>query len=91
MTKNKIMFEIYRESEYNRRFHVVYFSELNEGNKEFEINRAMAGEHFLDGFFDEETRHEAKEAITALVEELNSGRPISPEDAEKKLNRILAS
>lgn len=91
MMKSKIMFEIYRESEYNHRFHVVYFSELNEGNKEFEINRAMAGEHFLDGFFDEDLQHEAKNAIKSLIEDLNTGRPISTEDAERRLHAVLVS
>ena len=67
------MFEIYRESEYNRRFRVVYFTELNEHNKEYEINRAMSGEHFLDGFYYEEAGREAKDAIQNVVDELNAG------------------
>ncbi len=91
MNKSKVMFEIYRESEYNRRFHVVYFTELNEGNKEFEINRAMAGEHFIDGFFLEDAQHEAKEAIQRLLTELNSGSPVSEYDAEEMLKGVLVS
>jgi hypothetical protein len=91
MTENKVMFEIYRESEYNSRFHVVYFTELTEGNKEFEINRAMAGEHFLDGFFFEDSQHEAKEKIRNLIDELNSGMQLSESDAANRLESVLAS
>ena len=38
---DKIMFEIYRETEYTGRYRVVYFTELQEHNKESEINRAL--------------------------------------------------
>jgi len=41
----KIMFEIYRESTYSGEYRVVYFTELQDHNKEAEINRAAAGEH----------------------------------------------
>ena len=41
MTSNKVMFEIYREAGYGRKYRVVYFTELNEHNKEAEINRAL--------------------------------------------------
>src|SRR5205807_6967291 len=47
---DKIMFEIYRETEYTGKYRVVYFTELQDHNKETEINHAMAGEHFFDGF-----------------------------------------
>ena len=38
-TGDQVMFEIYREAGYDRRFKVVYFTELNEHNRETEINR----------------------------------------------------
>ena len=44
------MFEVYRDVTYGTRYRVVYFTELQDHNKELEINRAMAGEHFVDGF-----------------------------------------
>ena len=47
---DKIMFEIYRETEYTGKYRVVYFTELQDHNKESEINHAMAGEHLYDGF-----------------------------------------
>ena len=43
---DKIMFEIYRETTYTGKYRVVYFTELQDHNKETEISRAMAGEHF---------------------------------------------
>jgi hypothetical protein len=35
---DKVMFEIYRETEYTGRYRVVYFTELQDHNKETEIN-----------------------------------------------------
>lgn len=40
---DKVMFEIYRETEYTGKYRVVYFTELQDHNKETEINHAMAG------------------------------------------------
>ena len=40
----KVMFEIYKETVYNGHYRVVYFTELGDHNKEFDINHAMAGE-----------------------------------------------
>ena len=44
---DKIMFEVYKEATYSGKYRVVYFTELQDHNKEAEINRAMAGEHFV--------------------------------------------
>jgi len=57
---DKTMFEIYRESTYTGKYRVVYFTELQDHNKEFEINRAMAGEHLFDGFIKNFRKDEAK-------------------------------
>ena len=43
------MFEIYREGGYNRRYRVVYFTELDDHNRDHEIDRGVAGDNFLDG------------------------------------------
>ena len=72
------MFEIYRESSYNGRYRVVYFTELNEHNKEFEINHALAGEHFVDGFLKDDSKQEAKAMIDSLLSRMNEGEAISP-------------
>ena len=46
----KVMFEIYRDSDFGGRFKVVYFTELGEHDKETEIENAMRGQHIFDGF-----------------------------------------
>jgi len=84
------MFEIYREGSYNRSYKVVYFTELNEHNKEFEINRAMAGDHFFDGFLRDATKEEAKVIIDRTLERLNGGEQIRPEELERELTGYLA-
>jgi len=87
---DKIMFEVYREASYNRRYKVVYFTELNEHNKEFEINRAMAGDHFFDGFLRDATKEEAKAIIDRTLERLNEGEQVRPEELERELTGYLA-
>ena len=44
---DKVMFEIYRETEYTGRYRVVYFTELQDHNKETEINHAHGRRAFL--------------------------------------------
>ncbi|HJZ69846.1 MAG TPA: hypothetical protein VKF81_17100 [Blastocatellia bacterium] len=87
---DKIMFEVYREASYNRRYKVVYFTELNEHNKEFEINRAMAGDHFFDGFLRDATKEGAKAIIDRTLERLNEGEQVRPEELERELTGYLA-
>ncbi len=82
---DKIMFEVYREAEYDRLFRVVFFTELDEHNKECEIRRAMAGEHFMDGFLRELRAAEGKQKLDEIVERLNAGEALTPEDAEREL------
>jgi len=86
----KVMFEIYREASYNRRYKVVYFSELNEHNKESEINRAMAGDHFFDGFLNGVRKDEAKAIIDRMLLRLNNGEQARPDDLEQELSGYLA-
>jgi len=85
----KIMFEVYREAAYNRKYKVVYFTELNEHNKESEINRAMAGDHFFDGFLAEKRKEEAKVVIDRVLERLNQGDRVLPEDLQAELAAYL--
>ncbi len=70
---DKIMFEIYRDKHYNEKFHVVYYTELNENNKHVEINRALAGESYFDGFIRDFRKEEAKQIIEDIVKQLNEG------------------
>ena len=73
---DKVMFEIYREAGYGRKFRAVYFTELDEHNKEAEISKAMAGEHIYDGFLSERGIGRGKAAVQSIVDRLNSGEPI---------------
>ena len=75
----KIMFEIYKDSLYNKNYRVVYYTELNEHNKHSEISRAMAGDHYFDGFIKDYRKEEAKKIIETIVNELNNGINISSE------------
>ena len=87
---SKVMFEIYRESGYDRRFRVVYFTELDEHNKEQEIARATAGEHFYDGFLREDCLHEAKDVIAVLLDRLNSGHQPDSREVSQLLSAYQA-
>ena len=82
---DKVMFEIYRETEYSGQYKVVYFTELQDHNKETEINRALAGEHFYDGFIKNFRKEEAKQIISGLLDRLNSGEKLDPREVEAAL------
>ena len=86
---DKVMFEIYREEGYDRRYRVLYFTELGEHDKEREINRALAGEHVFDGFLDATRMPDARQAIAALLAALaNAGAP-DPEEIRSRLEPYL--
>ena len=87
---DKVMFEIYREPEFGRRYRVVYFTELDERNREIEINEAMRGEHLFDGYLRNFTKHEGKRMVAGILERLNSGHRVSPADIERELKPFMA-
>ncbi len=82
---DKIMFEIYKETTYQGQYKVVYFTELQDHNKEHEISRAMAGEHFYDGFIRNYRKEQAKDVISAILERLNSGERLTADDVDRAL------
>ncbi|MCP5109376.1 MAG: hypothetical protein GY953_00925 [bacterium] len=86
----KTMFEVYRETAYSGQYRVVYFTELQDHNKETEINRAMAGEHFVDGFLRNYTKDKAKPLIDELIERMNRGEPLNSEQFLNRLAEFLA-
>jgi type I restriction-modification system DNA methylase subunit len=88
---DKIMFEVYKEATYSGKYRVVYFTELQDHNKEAEINRAMAGEHFFDGFIRAYRKDQAKETIEKLLNRLNEGEAISKADFETELKPFTPS
>ena len=72
------MFEIYRDRTYSGQYRVVYYTELDDHNKEQEINRAMAGVSFFDGFLKNYRKEEGKQVIAGFVERLNRGETVDP-------------
>ncbi|MBI4532276.1 MAG: hypothetical protein HY709_12235 [Candidatus Latescibacteria bacterium] len=85
MDAEKVMFEIYREAMYTDRYRVVYFTELNESNKDQEINRALSGEHVYDGFLRRYRLDEAKRIIDGFIERLNNGEHVDTGELDKTL------
>src|SRR6266702_7526924 len=86
---DKVMFEIYRETEYTGKYRVCYFTELQDHNKETEINHALAGEHFFDGFIRNYRKDEAKQIIDSILGRLNSGERLEPGEVEHALGEHL--
>jgi thiaminase len=82
---DKIMFEIYKEATYSGQYRVVYFTELQDHNKELEINRAMAGQHFYDGFIRQYRKEQAKEVIAQILDRLNRGERVDKEEVTRAL------
>jgi len=87
---DKVMFEIYRETEYSGKYRVCYFTELQDHNKETEINHALAGEHFFDGFIRNYRKDEAKQIIDSILARLNDGERVDPRDVERALGDHMA-
>jgi thiaminase len=91
MESDKVMFEIYREAAYTGKYRVVYYTELNENNKEWEINRALSGEHFYDGFIKNYRKDEAKDIVDAILKRLNDGEKLTAADIESALTEFIAA
>ena len=91
MDSDKVMFEIYREAAYTGKYRVVYYTELNENNKEWEINRALSGEHFYDGFIKNYRKDEAKDIIDSILKRMNDGEKLAPGDIESALTEFIAA
>ena len=49
----------------DRRYRVVYFTELNDHNRDTELNRCLAGESFYSGFLSEASRKDARAIISS--------------------------
>jgi hypothetical protein len=84
------MFQIYREPSFNRRYRVVYFTELDDHNRESEINDAMRGEHIFDGYLRNYTKEEAKRVVAGILERLNGGETLAPDEIEGELKPFMA-
>ena len=89
--KDKIMFEIYKENVYSGEYRVVYFSELDDHNKDKEIDRAMKGDHFFDGFILTLKKDLAMIQIEDILEKLNDGETLDDQYMNKYLEEFLAA
>ncbi|MGA3078690.1 MAG: hypothetical protein ABSG56_34050 [Bryobacteraceae bacterium] len=87
---DKVMFEIYRETQYSGKYRVVYFTELQDHNKESEINHALNGEHYYDGFIKNYRKEEAKQIIEECLVRLNGGEKVEPPEIERALGDHIA-
>lgn len=87
---DKTMFEIYREKEFNKKFKVVYYTELNEHNKESEINRALNGETVFDGFLKDLTKEKGKVIIKDMIREMNiTNEALTVDQIKDRLRDLL--
>jgi hypothetical protein len=89
LDEKRIMFEIYRETEDDRRYRVVYFTELGEHEREAEIGNAARGDHVFDGFILSRARAQAKEVVLGILERLNRGEAIDESDIERELKPFI--
>ncbi len=91
MSRNleKIMFEIYRDAGYGHLFRVVYYTELNEANRDTEINRAVAGEHLVSGYLDRAQRAEVDSIVNGILEEMNRGDELLSSEIVERLQPYL--
>jgi hypothetical protein len=82
----KVMFEVYREGGYDRRYRVVYFTELDDHNRDAELNRCLAGETFLSGYLSEASRKDSRVIIRDALKRLNDGEDLTPAALEAELS-----
>lgn len=90
-TDEKTMFEIYRETDYNRSFHCVFYTELEEHAREKEIAKAAAGETVFSGFVGDDRKEQARPLIEAIVDELNDMDDDAAKMSAEEIRRRLAS
>jgi hypothetical protein len=89
---DKTMFEIYREGDFNKKFRVVYFTELDEHNKESEINHALLGDPVFSGFLKDESKAEGRLIIDEIIRQMNEkGEAYSEEEIKGRLGSFLAN
>ena len=87
---DKIMFEIYKDVARNGDYRVIYFTELDDHNREAEINRAANGEHVYDGFIRNRGKDQAKLVLGSILERLNKGEKVASDQIERELQPYTA-
>lgn len=87
---DKTMFEIFRETDYNRAFHCIFYTDLEEHAREREIAKAAAGETVYAGFVADDLKEAAREEIDRIVEELNEMEEDEASIPRAEIERRLA-
>jgi len=88
---DKTMFEIYRESDYNRAFHSIFYTDLEEHARENEISKAAAGETIFSGFIADELKEAGRKEIDEIVDALNDMDEDEAGIPKVEIERRLAS
>jgi hypothetical protein len=92
---DRTMFEIYRETAYNRSFHFIFYTDLDEHEREHEIAKAAGGETVYSGFIDDTRKEAARAIVEAIVDELNdmdeASAGMTPEAITGRLSGYLAA
>jgi hypothetical protein len=95
MADDRTMFEIYREAAYNRAFHHIFYTDLDEHVRDAEIARAMAGETVYTGYVADARKEDARQVIAVIVDELNDmdedEASLSVEEIERRLAEFLVA
>jgi hypothetical protein len=88
-SEKKTMFEIYKEAA-GGEYKVVYFTELDDHTREMEISSALKGQHVFDGFILNQEKLRAKRAVRNIIDRLNQGESILPNEIERELKQFMA-
>ena len=67
----RTMFEIFREGDYNRAFHYIFYTDLEEHARDDQIAKAANGETVFSGFLDDTQKEAARAIVESIVDELN--------------------
>lgn len=90
---DRTMFEIYREADYNRAFHYIFYTDLEEHGRDAEIAKAANGVTVFSGFLDDDKKEDARQVVEAIVDDLNDmdedDAGMEPSEIAKRLEGYL--
>lgn len=88
-TSRKVMFEIYRDAGEGR-FRVIFYTELDEHQRDEAIARALAGDPVVDGFLREQAMPVARPVMDDVLARLNAGEHVAASEILQLLACHLA-
>lgn len=86
-SREKLMFEIFREGNKEGGYEVLFLTELDEKERDREIDRALQGFPFLEGFLGGADLKRAKDLLSGVVTRLNRGEMLGPDTVREILSR----